>query len=1098
MLKNLIYSFTLLIITTSGAIGQFTTTDDATSPSCNCYEVTDNLASLNGSFYRTASINLNDPFHLKFMVNFGCDDLGGEGLGFVLQSGTWGTGSGGFGIGYEGIAGNSLTVEFDTRDNEAAGEIANWDVASDHISLQDNGDIDHEATNPNNLLGTPSGLNAGEAATPHPIKPGFPNIEDCEDHLVEIIWTPGVNQTIQVKIDNITSMTYIGNMITDQFGGNPNVLWGWTGSTSTFTNTQTVCMALVPDFTYTPTNCPGETIDFTDESEAFYTITDWDWDFGGLGTSTDENPSFVFTDAGSYEVELTIEDSEGCDNTVTIDVPVGFDTETSVDDAIICPGTSTIIHAEGSPFVATECCFKLVLNDLWGDFWGSGVANEIEIIADGTSYGFYTPTSFDPGSGTSDTIDLCFDQGTELEFVIHGEDSPAECSYFFLEEDLTEIIAVDGGTPGAWVDGATESHTVDCGLDEVEYDYLWDNAALLSDATDPDPTATVTSDTWFHVEITDVETGCTILDSVLVSTHPPVEAEISGTDQICDGDLGELTITFTGTAPYDINITGPGGPLTPITGIMTSPYTLEVGDDGDYTITYVSGDGCEGTFSGTGTIDVIVPFSVDIETDASYCEGDPIADVTVISTGGGTVNWYDNPGLIPPAIATGLTFTPPAVLGATTYYAAETEGILGCEGPADAVTITINPIPPAPTFTGTTEYCEGDVATALFGEASLGGAINWYDAAPPGGTLLETGTSHTPTLVAPGSSIFITETAEGCEGPATEIALTVNPTPDAPTVTGDLEYCEGDIPTALTATIGMGGTIEWRTEGGTVLTTGTTFTPTLVVGETVLLVYEILGVCESEPTAITITVQAAPTINLPDELAICYGDSILVTAENNGYDITWSDGQEGETVWLGPEITTVYTATATNPACGSDTDEMTLIVYELPTITTSNDTTIGIGGEVEMWANSDEGLTYSWSPDVYECLEENCAEVYDIPDRATVYVVTVTDKNGCTNSDTILVDINGIMEVFVPNVFSPNGDGSNDLLVVYGPRLFNFHLEIYDRWGKRIFETNDQKNAWDGTFNDQPLAPQTFVYMLTGETVLGDQIKLEGNVTIIK
>lgn len=1097
MLKKLFYLFSLLVLT-STSHAQFTTTGDASTTTCNCFEVTDDAADELGSFYKTAAINLTTDFHFKFSVNFGCENTGGEGLAFVMQTAAWDVGNDGYGIGYEDITGNSLSIEFDTRDNEASGEIDNWDVPSDHISLQDNGDIDHEMDNPNNLLGDPSGLNAGEDATPHPIKPGFPNVEDCEDHVVEVLWTAGVNQTIQVKIDGITTMTYIGDMIADQFDGNANVLWGWTGSTGVFSNVQTVCAALIPDFSYTPTNCPGEEIDFTDLSCAFYTITDWDWDFDGLGTSTAEDPSFTFTDAGSYPVELTITDSEGCENNIIIEIPVGFETETSVDDATICVGESTIIHAEGNPFVETECCFKLVLNDLWGDYWGSGTANELEIILDGVSFGFYTPTSFDPGAGTSDTIDLCFDQDAELEFIIHGEDSPAECSYFFLTDDLTELISVDGALGGTWVDGANEFHTVDCGLDPPEYDYLWDNAPLLSDETDPDPTATIVTDTWFHVDITDVETGCTIVDSILVSIHPPVDAVISGDNTTCEGDTSELVITFTGPAPYDLDITGPSGPLPTITDIPGSPYLLDVAEDGDYVITYVTGDACEGTFSGTGTVTVIVPFAVEIEASAEHCDGDPIVDLTVVSTNGGTVNWYDNPGLIPPEIGTGLTLTPGGGVGTTTYYAAETEGVFGCEGPGDEVTITIYPIPPAPAYTGDTEFCEGDDATDIFGEPSLGGEITWYDNPPPGGAVLETGTSFTPPLIAPGITIYLTETAYGCESPATEVIITVNPTPDPPAVVGDTEYCEGDVPTPITAITGSGGDIEWRTDVGVLLTTGTTFTPTLVVGTTTILVYEVLGGCISDPTEIEIVVDEFPTISIPENLSVCRGDSILVTATNNGYDIIWSDGQTGESVWLKPDATASHTATATNPSCGSATDELLLTVNELPEIITSSDTVVGIGGEVKMWASSEDATLFTWSPAIYECITPNCSEVYAVPDRATVYVVTVTDDNGCMNTDTIFVDINGIMEVFVPNVFSPNGDGSNDYLVVHGPRLFEFKIEIYDRWGKKIYQTEEQKEYWDGTFNDKILPPQTFVYIITGITVLGEEVRKEGNTTIIK
>ena len=59
-------------------------------------------------------------------------------------------------------------------------------------------------------------------------------------------------------------------------------------------------------------------------------------------------------------------------------------------------------------------------------------------------------------------------------------------------------------------------------------------------------------------------------------------------------------------------------------------------------------------------------------------------------------------------------------------------------------------------------------------------------------------------------------------------------------------------------------------------------------------------------------------------------------------------------------------------------------------------------------------------------------------------------------------------------------------------------MEIYDRWGKRVFQSTDQSEHWDGTFNEKTLSPQTFVYIITGTNVLGETIKFEGNVTIIK
>ncbi|MBI3135858.1 MAG: gliding motility-associated C-terminal domain-containing protein [Bacteroidetes bacterium] len=1063
---------------------QFTLTGSAVQNTPCDISVTPDSPNQAGSFYKTAAVNLGISFELLFSVNFGCDNFGGDGLVFVFRNGPWAVGSGTPGsMGYQGMTGNTLAVEFDTYDNSFA--LNNYDIGTDHLGLFTNGSIDHNPTNPNNLSGAPVN-----------IKPGYTNVEDCDDHLVKISWTAGATQTITVEVDGAVAMTETSDFVTNQFGGNPNVLWGWTGATSTYDNEQIVGLALEPDFTISPTNCPGQVINFTDISVAYNTIVDWDWNFDGLGTSNLQNPSFTFTGAGSHDVTLTVTDNAGCSSTVVIPVGVGFEVDPTADNSPICPNSSTGLHANAAPFVGNTCCFDLVLNDTWGDGWTGGGVNYVEIYADGVLVGAYTPVAGSGGAATSDTVNLCFDQGTVIDAVIDGALNPFECSYMILDESGTTMVSVAAGA--TWYDGNTQSFTVNCGLVPPAYTYVWDNAGMLGGGSNlANPTATVPSSTMFHVSVTDPATGCTITDSVQVSTYPAVTATISGNQTICDGTSANLQVTFTGTPPFTLDVNGPSGPMTTITGISTMIYNLNVTEDGTYTITAVTGSGCTGTFSGTGTLNVIVPPSVDIAASAQYCDGDAIAALTVVSGGGGTVNWYNNSGLTGPPLGTGTSFTPVQGVGVVTYYAATTEPILGCVGPSDNVTITVFPIPPAPIWSGTTLYCDGDLPSPLTGTPSLGGTITWYDNIPPA-TVLSTLLNYNPTLTVGMFTLYITETANGCEGPETAINITVKPTPGAPTITGDMLYCEGDLPTALTATPTIGGSIAWENSLGINVASGTTFTPPLTNGFTTYNIYETLNGCEGPPATATIEVQPAPMVSVTDKVSICIGDSVLITALNNGYTITWSDSQSGESVYLGPDTTTVYYVTATNPLCGFATDSIKIIVNYLPDVVAGNDTLIGIGGEVELWAESDPDVTYSWIPDPEECLNDDCSEIYDVPDQATLYVVIVTDPIGCQNSDSVLVDINGYMEVFVPNIFSPNGDGENDFLVINGPRLFNYYIQIYDRWGKVVFESTEQKEYWDGKLNGADLAPQTFVYMLSGESVLGDKIAQEGNVTIIK
>ncbi|MFT4600702.1 MAG: gliding motility-associated-like protein [Arenicella sp.] len=1078
-----------MILSTLWSFGQFNTTGTAVAGAgCNEFDITPNSNNQTGSMYSLAPVNLNADFSLLFKVNFGCDGFGGEGLAFVLQPGIWATGTGDFGMGYQGLT-NTVAIEFDTRDNQASGQTTNFDIPGDHVSIMSNGNINH------NLASCLTGLPLD------PISTLVSDVEDCQDHMIEIIWTAGVSQTLEVKVDGATSITHTSNMIANDLSGISVVNWGWTGSTSIFSNKQSVQVALCPFFGFSATNCPGQLINFTDASLSQNTIVQWDWDFDGfIMNNAGPTPSYTFVTAGNHPVTLTVTDDQGCTSDTIVDVGVGFEVTATADNLLICPGTDADLLAEGNPFVGNTCCFELHCYDFWDDGWGSA---EVEIFVDGASQGTYFHPNNGNGLTSTEIYTFCWDIGAVIDLTVNisGGSQPQESAMFLVDaagDTLVEILSDFMSGSGTWVDGASVQYTVDCGVAPPAYTYSWDNVGDLNLPLTADPTATVNTMTTYTVDVTDPNTGCVIQESVTIDVYPEPTAVISGNETVCQGDDADLTITFTGPTPYTVDIAGPGGPIN-ITGIMASPYTLSVQDDGNYTITAYTGNGCAGNpvGSGTGIVTVIIPPNVSIATDATYCDGDPLIDLTVTSANGGNVDWYNNAALNPPILATGNTFTPGATIGATTYYAAESELVLGCQGPSDQVTITINPVPAAPAVTGNTIYCEGDIPIPNVAIPTSGGNITWYDNPLPA-TIVSTFDDYAPTLVVGTFSFYVTETALGCESPATQVTYTVKPTPGAPAVSGTTLYCEGDVPTDLTAAPNLGGQISWENTSNIQLGTGATWTPPLVNGATIYWVYEELNGCQSDSTEVTINVDAAPAVNVTPELYICAGDSVQVTASNNGYAITWDDGQTGETVFLGPDTTTIFVVTATNPSCGFAEDSITIHVNPLPDILAGNDTLIGIGGEVTLWAESSGIVTFSWIPDVDECVETNCSVIYDVPDQATLYVVFALDQNGCENTDSVLVDINGYMDVFVPNIFSPNGDGFNDNLQVYGPRLFNYQIEIYDRWGKRVFRSDEQKDYWDGTINGSNLSPQTFVYMLSGETVLGERIVQEGNVSIIK
>jgi len=118
------------------------------------------------------------------------------------------------------------------------------------------------------------------------------------------------------------------------------------------------------------------------------------------------------------------------------------------------------------------------------------------------------------------------------------------------------------------------------------------------------------------------------------------------------------------------------------------------------------------------------------------------------------------------------------------------------------------------------------------------------------------------------------------------------------------------------------------------------------------------------------------------------------------------------------------------------------------------------------------------------------------------YTVTVTDLNNCKESKTILFNVPLIdcfsPVVYVPNIFSPNGDGQNDNLFVRGQGIKSLDFIIYDRWGEKVFETNDQTQFWDGTFKGKDMPVGVYSYHLKALMNNDKKIEKKGNISLVR
>lgn len=151
-------------------------------------------------------------------------------------------------------------------------------------------------------------------------------------------------------------------------------------------------------------------------------------------------------------------------------------------------------------------------------------------------------------------------------------------------------------------------------------------------------------------------------------------------------------------------------------------------------------------------------------------------------------------------------------------------------------------------------------------------------------------------------------------------------------------------------------------------------------------------------------------------------------------------------------------------------------------------------------------VTYSWIPmDSLTCLNPDCSLVQVDPTTTTTYQVLVTNENGCTATDEVTIRVIKDRPFFVPNVFSPNNDGTNDGFTVFsGPGVELIEkLQIFSRWGELVFEANnifpnDEGLGWDGKFNGEPVNPGVFVYLGQLRFVDEEVVEIKGDVTVIR
>ncbi len=248
---------------------------------------------------------------------------------------------------------------------------------------------------------------------------------------------------------------------------------------------------------------------------------------------------------------------------------------------------------------------------------------------------------------------------------------------------------------------------------------------------------------------------------------------------------------------------------------------------------------------------------------------------------------------------------------------------------------------------------------------------------------------------------------------------------------------------------------------------------------------EISNSCFHETDTFRVS-RLSPPVFLVADTSFCQGDTISIHLHNAQGTILWSTGStdtsiqifKGGTYWL--ELSNI---------CFSMHDDFQASALSIPTITLQ-DTVLCTGGMITLSAEQPMS-TFHWSDQSVE----SSIFIRD-PGR---YAVTVTNPCGQDSASVLVESVDCDFSVYVPNVFTPNADGINDIIRPYiSKSIEHYVFAIFDRWGNCVFISSDSNSFWDGTFKQKLCESGVYAYSLDYTSVFGDTKHLQGDITLIR
>ncbi len=262
-----------------------------------------------------------------------------------------------------------------------------------------------------------------------------------------------------------------------------------------------------------------------------------------------------------------------------------------------------------------------------------------------------------------------------------------------------------------------------------------------------------------------------------------------------------------------------------------------------------------------------------------------------------------------------------------------------------------------------------------------------------------------------------------------------------------------------------------------------------------------------------VEVEQYPEINFSDSLLmICFGDTLKVpvnvSPQGVYYNYSWTpasffrfaESKNNINYFYGPQGAHTCIVTVSTPKANCTQEKSVQIkvhpefnfLYVYPI-----DTLVEYAEEVQITTES-ESISWIWTPTDY-LDNAHIGNPVSKPLKDIIYTVVGTNENNCKAKATVKIEVNYTPQIFVPNAFSPNGDGINDVFMPLNIRFEELEtFSVFNRYGSKIYETANPNEGWNGTINGRKAEVGVYFWYLKAKLPDGSKYELKGDVTLLK